>query len=318
MKSIQLAFACLAAFMALGVAAVEDGVKVDLSVPDELRQGEPLPVAERVENKSNASRSIFLPQIQSDRFGRHTVSFDIIASHIKSPFSDIYTTMNPRSPTQITRPDIYVSAVCRSREPGPIPVVKLPPKGVAEYSFSLFYDFSSYKTRRKLLFKNTGKYSLRAAIYELDEGGDQSKMIPNDGKMHEVPSEFKEFTVIPPENKDESAAFSDLWMVEDEYLLYAPEYFGELRRHLEGVPQLREYLKKHRNTNLGRRAALPLGMAVSQGVIEDEDGDIQRALEELSRSKLKDASALATDVLKRMSDAKERKAQEKQGGANGG
>ena len=316
MKSFQLAFACLAAFMALG-AAVADGIKVELTVPDELHQGEQLHVVVRVENTSNEPQSIFLPQIQSDRFGRHTVFFDIIFPRIKSPFSDIYTALNPRSSTRITRPYIYVSEVCRRMWQGPIPVVKLPPNGVAEYSFSLFYDFSSYKARRKLLFKNTGKYSLRAAIYELDEGGDLVKALLS-AKKHKVQSEFEEFTVVPPENKDESAAFSDLWMVEAEYLLYAPEYFGELRRHLEGVPQLREYLKKHRNTNLGRRAALPLEMAVSQGVIEDEDGDIQRALEELSRSKLKDASALAADVLKRMSDAKERKAQEKQGGANGG
>ena len=299
MKSIQLAFACLAAFMALGAAAADGGIKVELSIPDALQQGEALPVVVRVENSSSEHRCILMPEIV--RFGLDTVFFDIITPVVKNT-------------SRVLRPDIYIGPM-RSGTPPLIPVVNLPPNGVAKYSFFLFYDFPSLETR-KHLFKNAGKYSLRATVYELDESGEQREVLPY-VKKHEVQSEFKEFTVVPPENEDEAAAFSDMWNLEHEYFLYEPKYFCRTW-FLKFVPQLREYLKKYRNTNLGRRAALPLGMAVSQGVIEDEDGDIQRALEELSRSKLKDASALATDVLKRMSDAKERKAQEKQGGANGG
>jgi len=301
MKIMKSTFVCLAAFMALGAAATEGGIKVELSLPNKLHQGEALPVVVRVKNASSENRSILMPEIQ--HLGMHTVLFDII-------FPDA------EESSEISFPDVYIGPLKSMSAYPQVSVIKLPPNGTVAYTFSLFYDFPTVK-RRVALFRHTGKYSLRATVFELDESV-ECRTVTCDVKKHPIQSGHKEFTVVPPESEKDAAAYSEMWKLDCEYLLYAPEYFR--KSSLEFVPQLEAFLRRHGSTDLGRRAALPLGMGVSQGFVEDQDGFIKKALEELSQSKLKDASALAADVLQRMASAKEkaeRRRQFEKPGGNG-
>lgn len=261
--------------------AAEDMV-VHLLTPQTVNQGEPLSITVKIQNASKENRSIFIPVVR--RFGPDTVSFSI-----QVPGG---TTMQ-----SVQRPDIYVGGM-KNMPPSPLPMKKLSPGEVVEYSFSLVYEFPDVKTRKRL-FDQLGEYTLQATVYELVDPEIDIIEVPYDSPRHAIISKTSGVEIVSPSNQRDKDALHALWSLSDEYLIYEPTAYRS-DCHAPAVVSLMEYFSNYRDTNLGRRAALPLGIAVTEGLISDDTGTIKETIEILSQSVQPHLSAMASAILKNM------------------
>lgn len=261
--------------------ATEDMV-VHLLTPQTVNQGEPLSLTVKIQNMSKAERSIYIPVVR--RFGPDTVSFNI-----QFPNS---TTMQ-----SVQRPDIYVGGM-KIMPPSPLPIKKLSPGEVVKYSFALVYEFPDVKTR-KWLFDQLGEYTLQATVYELVDHENDSSEVPYDSPRHAIMSKTSVVEIVSPITQRDKDALHALWSLSDEYLIYEPTVYRS-DCHASAIESLMEYFSHYRDTNLGRRAALPLGIAVAEGLIRDDTGIIKETIEILSQSVQPHLSAMASEILKNM------------------
>lgn len=257
-----------------------------LLVPHTVPQGEPLAVTIQVKNISKEYCYILVPIIR--RFGPDTVMFDVQAPDFKQEQS-------------VQRPDIYVGGF-KSMAPLELPVKKIAPGEVTEYSFSLIYDFPDVESR-KLLFKVSGRYAVRASVFELaDSPGDVSE-VPYNVRRCEIQTGSVNVEIIPPESQREKDALQALWGLPDEYLVYAPFAF-QSDCHAEAATKMKEYYGNYSDTEFGQRVALVLGVAIAKGVVSDDSGDIRKAIESLSLNKQLPLHTVASAVLEEMANRK--------------
>ena len=160
------------------------------------------------------------------------------------------------------------------------------------------YDFPDAK-RRKRLFDTLGRYSVQATIFELVDPASDVNEVPYGARRSPVLTDSSDVEIVPPKSQHEKDALHALWKLHDEYLIYDPFAFRS-DCHAEALTQLREYFRNYADTDLGRRAALPLGIAVAEGVASDDSGAIRKALESMSQGKKSQLSATASAVLEKM------------------
>lgn len=283
-KEINLGFAsvCLAVLWNISCALAAEDIVATLLTPGTVFQGEPLSVTVQIKNVSQEYRSILIPAIR--RFGPDTVTFSVQAPGSVQRQS-------------VQRPDIYVGGL-KSMPPSSLPVQRLSPGEVAEYSFSLVYDFPDAK-RRKRLFDTPGRYSVQATVFELVDLASDVNKVPYDARRSPVLTDSSDVEIVSPKSQHEKDALHALWKLPDEYLIYDPSAFRS-DCHAEALTQLREYFRNYADTDLGRRAALPLGIAVAEGVANDDSGAIRKALESMSQGKQSQLRATASAVLEKM------------------
>lgn len=284
MRRINLGFAiaCLVVLWNISYALAAEDIVATLLTPGTVFQGEPLSVTVQIKNVSQEYRFILIPAIR--RFGPDTVTFSV-----QAPGS-----LQRQS---VQRPDIYVGGL-KTIPPSSLPVQKLSPGEVIEYSFSLVYDFTDAK-RRKRLFDTTGRYSVQATIFELVDPVSDVNEVPYDARRRPVLTDSSDVEIVPPTIQREKDALHALWNLPDEYLIYEPFAFRS-DCHAEAVTHLTEYFRSYADTNLGRRAALPLGIAVAEGVASDDSGAIRKTLESMSQGKQLQLRATASAVLEKM------------------
>ncbi len=283
-RKINLGFASvyLAVLWNIGYALAAEDIVATLLTPGTVLQGEPLLVTVQIKNVSQEYRSILIPVIR--RFGPDTVTFSV----------QVPGAVQKQS---VQRPDIYVGGM-KNMPPSALPVRKLSPGEVAEYSFSLVYDFPDAK-RRKRLFDSPGRYSVQATVFELVDPASDVNKVPYDARRRAVLTGSSEVEIVHPKSQREKDALHALWNLPDEYLIYEPSAFRS-DYHAEAAKRLREYLQNYADTDLGQRAALPLGIAVAEGVVSDDSGVIRKTIESMSQSKQLQLRATAAAVLEKI------------------
>lgn len=268
------------------LATANNDVIATLSLPKTVLQGEPLPIIIRVENRSTQDRCILIPVIR--RFGPDTVLF-----RVQVPGDD--------QKKSIQRPDIYVGGF-KNMPPAALPVKRLSPGESVEYAFSLIYDFPDVK-RRKRLFDAPGKYVVQATVFELVEMVVDVVEVPYDAQRCAVETGSVSVEIVPPENRRDKEALNAMWNLPDEYLVYDPFVF-RADCHAESVKKMKEYFSNYSDTKFGQRAALPLGIAIADGVISDDSGVIRKTIESLSLQKQSQLHSTAGAVLEEISKRK--------------
>jgi hypothetical protein len=274
--------ACMVILCNLSWSHAADNMVATLLLPRTVPQGEPLPVTIQVKNTSEEKRVILIPYIL--RFGPDTVVFSI-----KNPASSDYK--------KVQRPDIYVGGL-KMRSPGMLTVRHMSPGEVVEYSFSLVYDFPVVD-ERKWLFVTPGRYSVQATVFELVDAASDVNEVRYDARRRPVLTDSSDVEIVPPKSQREKDALHALWKLPDEYLIYEPFAFRS-DCHAEVTTHLREYFRNYADTDIGRRAALPLGIAVAEGIISDDSGAIRKTLESMSQGKQSQLRATASAVLEKM------------------
>lgn len=282
MINLRFATVCLAVLWNIGAVLAAEDIVATLLTPGTVFQGEPLSFTVQIKNVSQEYRSILIPAIR--RFGPDTVTFSVQAPDSGQRQS-------------VQRPDIYIGGL-KSMPPSSLPVQKLSPGEVAEYSFSLVYDFPDAK-RRKRLFDTPGRYLVQATIFELVDPASDANEVPYDARRRPVLTDLSGVEIVPPKSQREKDALHALWKLPDEYLIYEPSAFRS-DCHAEAATHLREYFRNYADTDLGRRAALPLGIAVAEGVASDDSGVVRKTLESMSQGKQSQLRATASAVLEKM------------------
>lgn len=245
-------------------AIAEDGIDVELTIPDSIQRCEPLPVSVRVQNKSDKSITIMEPIIR--RFGRDTITFAL-----KRPNDECFS--------EIEHPDIYVGGL-KIMPPQPCEIRRFAIGESVEYRFSLAYDFLNSR-HHQLLFDTPGKYFIQISIYEPLCVKDCDTSVPYDSECRTIQSEISSAVVVAPADIREQQALNALANLPCEYLLYAPfEFRAEC--HAGAIRDFWQFLNEYSDTRLGRRAALSLGIALSQGLIQDDSHAIIETLEKLA------------------------------------
>ena len=285
--NLVIATVCMAVLCNLSWSLAAEDIVASLLVPNTVPQGEPLPIAVQVKNVSQEYRFILIPEIR--RFGPDTVLFSV-----KAP-GDV-------KKQSVQRPDIYVGGL-KNMPPSALPIKRLAPGETAEYSFSLIYDFPDAK-RRKRLFDTSGRYLVQATVFELVEEPGEVKEVPYDVKRRAVESETADMEILPPKSQRAKDALQAMRSLPDEYLMYDPSVFRS-DCHAESAKQLKEYFGHYSDTEIGQRAALPLGIAVAEGVVSDDSGVIRKAIESLSQSKQAQLRSTAATVLEKMTKRKQ-------------
>jgi hypothetical protein len=149
-----------------------------------------------------------------------------------------------------------------------------------EYRFSLAYDFLNSR-HHQLLFDTPGKYFIQISIYEPLCVKDCDTSVPYDSECRTIQSEISSAVVVAPADIREQQALNALANLPCEYLLYAPfEFRAEC--HADAIKDFQQFFREYSGTRLGRRAALPLGIALSQGLIQDDSHAIIETLEKLA------------------------------------
>jgi hypothetical protein len=280
--NLGIATVCMAILCNLNWALAAEDMVATLLVPNTVPQGEPLPITVQVKNVSQEYRIILIPVIR--RFGPDTVLFSV-----KAP-DDV-----KKQPVQ--RPDIYVGGL-KNMTPSTLPITRLAPGATAVYSFSLAYDFPDAK-RRKRLFDTPGRYVVQAKVFELVGDPGEVKEVPYDAQRRAVESESVDVEILHPKSQRAKDALQAMKSLPDEYLIYDPFVFRS-DCHAESAKQLKEYFGHYADTEIGQRAAFPLGIAVAEGVVSDDSGVIRKTIESLSQSKQAQLRSTAATVLEKM------------------
>ena len=110
---------------------------------------------------------------------------------------------------------------------------------------------------------------LRASVFEPLDSQDHAMSVPYDSRWHAIQSEMETVVVSIPEGVRDQQALKAFETLPCEYLLYAPFSF-RFDCHKDALEPLKVFLLEYLDTDLGRRAALPLGVAMSQGLVQDE------------------------------------------------
>ena len=245
-------------------AIAEDGIDVELTIPDQILLGDPMPVSVRVQNKSDKSITIMEPIIR--RFGRDTITFAL-----KRPNDECFS--------EIEHPDIYVGGL-KIMPPQPCEIRRFAIGESVEYRFSLAYDFLNSR-HHQLLFDTPGKYFIQISIYEPLCVKDCDTSVPYDSECRTIQSEISSAVVVAPTDVREQLALNALANLPCEYLLYGPFAFRDYC-HADAIKDFQKFFREYSGTRLGRRAALPLGIALSQGLIQDDSHAIIETLEKLA------------------------------------
>ncbi|MBP5545099.1 MAG: hypothetical protein ILM98_13570 [Kiritimatiellae bacterium] len=255
----------VATYLSGTLAYAKDEIKVALSIPDRIQLGEPLPVSVRIQNKSDKGITIMEPIIR--RFGRDTIIFEL-----QRPCANSFM--------KIEHPDVYIGGM-KIIAPMPYPIRRLAPNESVEFAFSLAYDFPFFEEQRQRLFDTPGKYLLQISIYEPLHVKDGETSVPYDSECRTIQSEISSVVVVAPADIREQQALNALANLPCEYLLYAPfEFRAEC--HAGAIRDFWQFLNEYSDTRLGRRAALSLGIALSQGLILDDSHAIIETLEKLA------------------------------------
>ncbi|MCG2679364.1 MAG: hypothetical protein L6455_05255 [Kiritimatiellae bacterium] len=266
MQQVMTVF-LLGANVAVGNGMVPDGFRVSLLGPTKVIQGEPVLLTLRVENTSQLSRYIVVPEIR--RFGPKTVLFRL-------------ATANAATFEDIQYPDIYIGGM-KNLPPKPLPVQCLQSGMTAEFNFTLMYDFPVV-TKRKRLFDRPGTYTVEVTIFEPKSVPQDRLDIPYDAEKNPITPEPFSFEIIPPENAMDKMALARLIELPDEYLLYAPETFRS-DCHAEAIMKIAEMFRDFSQTRYGRYCALPLGVALNTMSIDIDRKKIETILESAGQEK---------------------------------
>ncbi|MBR3085302.1 MAG: hypothetical protein IKH04_02755 [Kiritimatiellae bacterium] len=257
------AFLCFSHIVVMNSFA-QDGIDVALSIPDQILLGDPMPVSVRVQNKSDKSITIMEPIIR--RFGRDTITFAL-----KRPYDECFS--------EIEHPDIYVGGL-KIMPPQPCEIRRFAIGESVEYRFSLAYDFLNSR-HHQLLFDTPGKYFIQISIYEPLCVKDCDTSVPYDSECRTIQSEISSAVVVAPADIREQQALNALANLPCEYLLYGPFEF-RADCHADAIKDFQQFFREYSGTRLGRRAALSLGIALSQGLIQDDSHAIIETLEKLA------------------------------------
>lgn len=255
----------VATYLSGTLAYAKDEIKVALVVPDRIQLGEPLPVSVRIQNKSDKGITIMEPIIR--RFGRDTIIFEL-----QRPCANSFM--------KIEHPDVYIGGM-KIIAPMPYPIRRLAPNESVEFAFSLAYDFPFFEEQRQRLFDTPGKYLLQISIYEPLHVKDGETSVPYDSECRTIQSEISSAVVVAPADIREQQALNALANLPCEYLLYAPFAFRDYC-HADAIKDFQQFFREYSGTRLGRRAALPLGIALSQGLVQDDSHAIIETLEKLA------------------------------------
>jgi len=224
-------------------STLPEGVVIRLMVTkDKIILGDPLPLQLRIENGSGNYISFLAPA--TGRFEYRTISFYVCFPGRE----DFY---------KLRSPGVYVGPMKIIRSPKTIPVVTLPPKGMATFDFVLDYDFPTVE-RRKWLFPVAGTYRVKAALYllqeallEKDETSPQASRI----SVETLPLDVR---IIEPEGEEDIQAYADMRRLTYDYLLYAPEMFHP-RMHREALEETEGFITKHAKSRYASFGKLFIG-----------------------------------------------------------
>lgn len=294
--SMKIAFSTIlfrtlvATYLSGTLAYAKDEIKVALVVPDRIQLGEPLPVSVRIQNKSDKGITIMEPIIR--RFGRDTIIFEL-----QRPCANSFM--------KIEHPDVYIGGM-KIIAPMPYPIRRLAPNESVEFAFSLAYDFPFFEEQRQRLFDTPGKYLLQISIYEPLHVKDGETSVPYDSECRTIQSEISSVVVVAPTDIREQQALAAFANLPCEYLLYGPFEF-RADCHADAIKDFRRFLHDYSDTRLGRRAALPLGIALSQGLIQDDADTIVETLKKLANDADPDLRQSAAEILSGIDSSKSRR-----------
>jgi hypothetical protein len=283
-ESLRFPLAYLCLFVLVGVECMvgEETIIATLVTPKTIFQGEPLTVTLQIKNVSTVERYILIPEIR--RFGPDTILFHIWTANAGQNYT-------------VKRPDIYIGGM-KIMPPSLLPIQKISRNTTAEYSFTLIYDFPDIETRRRL-FDKPGQYSIQATIFELSQPVVNVCEVPYDVPRRSIMTPVSPFEVVVPNNPREKEALEAFLSLPDEYLIYEPFVFRS-DCHVEAVKCMKTFFQNYADTYLGQRASLVLGIAVADGVINDDAGAIQKTIELISRSDRVSERRLAIAILEKM------------------
>ncbi len=239
-------------------------LEATITVPDRVYQGEPITLIAKIRNDSTQEKNIVVPETR--RFGRDSIEF-----FFQPPGTSDFK--------RILHPDVYVGGM-KMMAPKPCPIIRLAPDETVEYVFSVAYDFMDSRCYQKL-FDTPGKYSFQVSLYEPLHVKDGEMSVSYDSEWKAIKSEITSTVVVAPTGIRERQALNALANLPCEYLLYGPFEF-RADCHADAIKDFQQFFREYSGTRLGRRAALPLGIALSQGLVQDDSHAIIETLEKLA------------------------------------